>query len=351
VLVVKPGNAVVLERGGTTTRILGPGVHTLQRFEVIKRPHQGKGIIDLRPQQGNATVRTLTKDGIPIDIHVSQSWQIEPKSVTESHRASQLAGGAATTPVLGAPEYPVYEATVRKAVFATPAAGWASAVAERGLETLRDIVATYTLDEIFPVNPKTSGHGLIVRQIEQDVIENYDPAVLGAAYLAIDIRQIDVPDDIREQLVRRWKAPLERQVRLVQARAEREALVELSEGRAQALDKLEGAKLSARANMARMVTKIIDDMVQQHQGPVAVGFVDLVRELSERIGQDEQVALRYIEAVQAVIEGEGVKSFVFNPPYSGPAAVPPPSPPSSAGEGGGAAAQAAEDEEKPLASL
>lgn len=336
VLVIRPGNAVVLERGGKTTRVVGPGMHTLERFETIKKPHAGKGIIDLRPQERTDTLqKVLTKDGIPLTIEVSQSWRIEPKDVTDNRRPSMLAGGAPTADLLGAPEHPVYETTVRKAVFGTPAAGWTSTVPERGLSVLRDVVATCTLDEILPVNPKTSGHGLVVRQIEQDVKKNYDSSAFGVEYLGIDIRHMDVPDDIRDQLVRRWKAPLERQVRLVQARAEREALIELSEGRAQALDNLEGAKLSARANMARMVTKIIEDMVQQHNAPVAVGFVDLVRELSERIGQDEQVALRYIEAVQAVISGEGAKSFVFNPPYPGPAAMPPPAPLSATSSGGG----------------
>ncbi|HUT18044.1 MAG TPA: SPFH domain-containing protein, partial [Anaerolineae bacterium] len=72
VLVVRPGNAVVLERGGETTRIVGPGVHRLQRFEIVKRPHQGKGIVDLRPQEHNTAAEVPTKDGIPLEITISQ---------------------------------------------------------------------------------------------------------------------------------------------------------------------------------------------------------------------------------------------------------------------------------------
>jgi hypothetical protein len=45
-----------------------------------------------------------------------------------------------------------------------------------------------------------------------------------------------------------------------------------------------------------------------------------------------------MEALHAVIDSEGVKSFVFNPPYTAPAATPPPAPPapqSAAGGSGG----------------
>jgi regulator of protease activity HflC (stomatin/prohibitin superfamily) len=337
VLVMRPGNAVVLERGGATTRIVGPGVHKLQRFETVKRPHQGKGIIDLRPQEGNATANALTKDGIPLDLHVHQGWQIEPKQVTDSRRSSQLAGGEATTPVLGAPEYPVYEATVRKAVFATPPEGWESLFPEGALNVLRDVVATYTLDEIFSLEDSTAPRPdrRVVRRIEEQVVERYDPSEFGVAYRSLDIRHIDVPEDVREQMVRRWKQAQEWKLRVQEAIAEREALIRLSEGRAQALGNVEEAKLSARTNMARMVSGILDTLVKIDKEPVALSFANLVHELTERIGEDEQVAMRYIEAVQAVIDSPGTKSFLVSPAYRGGAASPPPAVPPQGGPGGG----------------
>ncbi len=352
VLVVRPGNAVVLERGGTTTRVVGPGVHKLEGFETIKRPNQGKGIIDLRPQEGNAIAKVLTKDGIPLDMHVSQSWQIEPKPVTDTRRSSQLAGGEATTPVLGAPEYPVYEATVRKAVFATPPEGWEGLFPEAALNVLRDVVATYTLDEIFSLEDSTAPRPdrRIVRRIEEQVVDRYDPSEFGVSYRSLDIRHVDVPEDVRAQMVRRWKQAQEWKLRVQEAIAEREALIKLSEGRAQALGNLEQAKLSARTNMARMVSGILDTLVQIGSEPVALSFANLVRELTERVGQDEQVALRYMEALHAVIDSEGAKSFVFNPPYSGPAVAPPP-PAARSSSGGSASGKALEDKDKPLAPL
>ena len=346
-LVIKPANAVVLERGGETTRILGPGVHALRRFESIKRPHRSKGIVDLRPQEGDDPVKAITKDGIVLDMQVTQSWQIEPQQVTDSRRSSQLAGGEATTPVLGAPEYPVYEATVRKAVFATPPEGWQSQLPEAALNVLRDVVATYTLDEIFSLEDSTAPRPdrRIVRRIEEQVVDRYDPSAFGATYRSLDIRHIDVPPDVRAQMVRRWKQAQEWKLRVQEAIAEREALIKLSEGRAQALGNLEQAKLSARTNLARMVSGILDTLVQIGSEPLALSFANLVRELTERVGQDEQVAMRYMEALHAVIDSEGVKSFVFNPPYSGPAAMPPPPTPSPSQSSGGD--KAAEDEEGP----
>jgi hypothetical protein len=69
ILDVKPGSAVVLERRGKVTRIVGPGVHRLERYEAIRRPEETKGIVDLSPQGAKPTAeRVLTKDGIALDI-------------------------------------------------------------------------------------------------------------------------------------------------------------------------------------------------------------------------------------------------------------------------------------------
>jgi len=340
VLVVKPGNAVVLERGATTARIVGPGVHRLGRFETIKKPYGSKGIVDLRPQEDEATPEVLTQDGIPVKMTVGQRWQIEPKEVTDRRRSSQLASGGATTSVLGAPEYPVYEESVHKAVFDTASGGWVSMVPEAALNVLRDIVATYTLDEIFALDPSLPvprPDRRIVRSIEVDVSKHYDPSAFGVTYLGMDIRHIEVPEDVRAQMVQRWKASQEWELRVNDAIAERKALIELSEGRAQALGKLENAKLSARVNMAALVDRILNRLATVPGSPGATNFARLVSELAERIGEDEQVAMRYIEAMQAVIESPGAKSVMINPPYSG-AGAPAPPPPQGGGGGGGASA-------------
>lgn len=338
VLVVKPGNAVVLERGAKTARIIGPGVHRLGRFETIKKPYGSKGIVDLRPQEDEATPEVLTQDGIPVKMTVGQRWQIEPKDETDRRRSSQPVSGGATTPVLGTPEYPVYEESVRKAVFATAPDGWASMVPEAALNVLRDIVATYTLDQIFALDSSsgTRPDWRTVRRIELDVSQHYDPSAFGVTYLGMDIRHIEVPEDVRAQMVQRWKASQEWELRVQDAIAERKALIELSEGRAQALGKLEKAKLSARVNMANLVDRILNRLATVPGSPGATNFARLVSELAERIGEDEQVAIRYIEAMQAVIESPGAKSVVINPPYSGAGASAPP-PPQSGGGGGASA--------------
>ena len=101
VLVVRPGNAVVLERGGKITRIVGPGVHQLKRFEGLKSS-DGKGIVDLRTQFAPETAtNVLTRDGIPLEIKAATVFKIEPKQVTDQRPSSHLEGGDATTPVLG----------------------------------------------------------------------------------------------------------------------------------------------------------------------------------------------------------------------------------------------------------
>jgi hypothetical protein len=53
----------------------------------------------------------------------------------------------------------------------------------------------------------------------------------------------------------------------------------------------------------------------------------VIQELTNRVGQDETVAMRYIEAMQSIVKSEGLKSFVITPPGTAPSMLPsPPTP-------------------------
>jgi len=320
----------VLERGGKTTRIVGPGVHRLKRFEFIKKPADKKGIVDLSPQYATAEAENvMTSDGIPLKITVGQGWQIEPKEVTDLRPGSHFAGGEATTPLLGQPEYPVYEAIIRKAVFRTTAWGVQAMFPTAPINILRDVIATKTLEEIFALDKPGSAAPAprTVRRIEEIINERFDASRVGVQYRGMDIRTIEPPEDVKQQFVERWKAPLEGQVAIQRAQVERDVLIELSEGRARSLERLEGVRLQARARMIQVVQELINTLPYIEQDQVMAGFTSVFEQLTSRIGQDESVAMRYSETMQAIMTTEGPKSFIITPPNPSPGLLPAPPPP------------------------
>ena len=318
-LIVGVGNACVLERSGKVTRIVGPGFYKLQRFERLKEPLDGKGIVDLRPQFVEDVAKDVrTKDGIPLKIEVGEFFRIEPQHITDARPASHFSGGAATTKLLAAPEHPVYEAIVHKAVFNVPQEGWKDAwFPSEPIHHLRDVVATYTLDEVCSFDKpgvKLNPADRVVQEIEDKVRERFDPSPGGVWFERLDIREISMPEELEEKVMERWTARVERELQVEQAKAESKALIEMSRGRADAIERVEAVRLRARANMADVISALVTAMSSISQEHVALSFISVIQELTNRVGQDETVAMRYIDAMQAIVESEGSKSFVVTPP-------------------------------------
>jgi regulator of protease activity HflC (stomatin/prohibitin superfamily) len=320
-LVVRPGNAVVLEQGGKTSRIVGPGAHALKPFEAIKKPVDAKGVVDLRPQGASDTVTNLlTKDGIPLEMLVSTGFQIEPKEETDKRPASHYHGGEATTPVHGEPEFPVYEATIQKAIFKTPPNGWKSMFPGGPVSVLRDVVASYMFDQFFSPpstrNPNPDPDQRTIKAIEDQVKARFNPAGSGVLFRSFDIKEVKVPDDVRERMLKRWTMPVDLEIKVQEAQTERDAMIARSEGRAQSIERLEGIRLVAYDRMIEVIRKLVSILPPMDREQAVSGFISVVQQLTGRIGQDESVTMRYIEAMQAVVQSDGPKSFVFTAPFS-----------------------------------
>jgi regulator of protease activity HflC (stomatin/prohibitin superfamily) len=318
-LVVRPGNAVVLERGGRVSRIEGPGVYPLKRFERLQEPVEGKGIVDLRPQWVTAPIAdVLTKDGIRLEITAGMGYQIEPKGVTDRRWASKVSGGEARTPVIGGPEYPVYVETVRKAVFATTGGGWKGFFPAGPGSTLRDVVGAYTLDQIFDPHPSASPNpdpnARTVRKIEEEVNKKFNTSWAGIQFKGLDIQTIRMPPEVEERVLKRWTTAVERDLRVKDAQAEGQAIIQVSKGREESLKQLESIKQQARNQVFETADRLVRTLSQIDRDDFLVGLVNIIERLAERIGEDESIAMRYIESMQSIVESEGSKSFVITPP-------------------------------------
>lgn len=315
VLVIRPGNVVVLERGGRTSRILGPGVHALKYLEFIKKPENLKGIIDLRSQFVVADAENvLTQDGIPLKFQVSSSYVIEPKNVTDQRLEMHYEPPDEST-VLGLPEYPVYESTIRKAVFNTTAGGWKGLFPGGPISRFRDVVGTYTLDQIFPPNPTglANPDDRVLRKMEEEVGRQFVPAWAGVKYNGFDIMQVSMTDDVRERLVKRWTQPVDMTLMVQEARHKAQAVTAESEGRARALERMGMARSRAWETASEMMLKLMEALDKAGHKEKAWEFVNVIRQLTVWAGQDDTVAMNYIEAIQQVVKSEGSKHFVLQP--------------------------------------
>jgi regulator of protease activity HflC (stomatin/prohibitin superfamily) len=324
-LIVRSGNAVVLERGSQITRVVGPGTYKLKPNENFKQPAATKGIIDLRSRGGGQKVEdVLTKDGISLTFQIGAGYQIEPKSETDKRPESRFEGGEATTEVIGEPEYPVYKATILKAVNNTGDDGIKDMYPKGAVDTLRDIVASYTLDQIFPPNPGADDEPdpdqRLMKRIEDGVKAKVSGAGKGVLFKGMDIKHISMPKEVRDQWLRRWAAPVDRDLMIREAEAERERMIVESEGRARSIEQLDRVKLQSSARMVRIVEDLARTLPQMRNEAVAFSFLNLVRELAGRIGQDEASAEYAMDAMKRAFPGiEIEKPYIQeSPPMSLP---------------------------------
>jgi regulator of protease activity HflC (stomatin/prohibitin superfamily) len=296
-LVVGEGNVVVLERGGKLSRILGQGTYALKRNEWFKRPVETKGIHDLRGGAGAPieVKQVQTRDGVPLEFRIAAKFGLELKEDTDKRPASRFAGGEASSSVI-APDsqYPVYEATIRKAVYKTGDRGWKTLFPTAAAKVLRDVVATYTLDQIFGM--AGAGHEpgsdkRVIRQIEEKVKEGVGvgPAALGLNLAGVAILEVTMPDDVREVMNQRWTAPLRRDVKLLDAETKRMELLEESKGRADFIHRIEEARMYESDRWLSIIERLKEVLPEVESSRVAYGFVSVIRDLLSRVGQDEKV--------------------------------------------------------------
>lgn len=163
-LVIRPGNAVVLERGAEVSRIVGPGIVQTRPFERVREA------LDLRPQW--ATINAddiLTRDGIPLHVEARIRYQIEPLTVTQEHRSEKELAGSSDGAIAGT--HPVHENSIFKAVYMSGPAGWRKTTTEAVELILRETIGQRTLVEAF--SPPDLSNLLVSSIFEPESASNF----------------------------------------------------------------------------------------------------------------------------------------------------------------------------------
>jgi hypothetical protein len=223
-MIIYDDNAVVTEQYGRIKRVLGAGIHNIERFEKVWE------IIDLRPQHWIYPVFAMTKEGIPIRCEADLSFQIDDqpgKSGGAVHTgglypySEEAVFKAATSVWIREPDHPEQKRT------------WVGRVVISSAESLlRNILAEYRLDWLLasPQSGQEHPREEIRKQLEQGLRASVGK--VGAKLIRVDIGPIEVQareDETTEKLheiipkqrIEAWYADWE--ARALAGRAEMEA--------------------------------------------------------------------------------------------------------------------------------
>jgi regulator of protease activity HflC (stomatin/prohibitin superfamily) len=299
IVVIKPGNAVVFERGGTVTQIKGPGVARTRAFERIKE------VVDLRPQWDTIETEDVqTRDGIPLHIRASVGYQIEPLPETERRLGR---GEGPPGPFKGTIEgaHPVHPNSVFRAVYLSGTGGWQAATRGAAELALRDAIGRRTLAEIYGQAADDAVTPTIVPRLEKEALTDAERWALqwGVAITVIDITALEAPDEVRERILRQWEAAAQRG--LITARGEAEA---------QVLDAIETVKLGVREQALERIEAAIQHGAQILKEPGHLErYLELLELLTTQISRDSASALRYIEALEQMAENPRARVVLVPP--------------------------------------
>jgi regulator of protease activity HflC (stomatin/prohibitin superfamily) len=317
VIVIRPGNVVVLERHGAITQVAGPGLIRTKRFEQIRE------IVELKPKWTSATLENvLTADRIPLRVSLGVGFQLEPKSVVDSRAESHLPpDGLALSPLISDGVYEVYEASIRKAVF-NLAAKWEITTFAVGENLLRDIMATYDFDQIFELrNEKLDGGGAdpfhadkrTIKGIEVRLSEDHSrlAAGWGVHIRSVDIKTVEIPAEAQEQMIDWWRAKWRRLVAFQETEAVREHVERRGLGEAAAIETIEHAR---GMEQDRLITSLCDSLqaIQQTFSPADLKLAERLLRVMERLsktlsGTDAYTTVRYVEALERMAGESGTK--------------------------------------------
>lgn len=274
-LAIANDSAVLLEQVGRLTRVVGPGVYPLWRFEKIR------AIVDLRPRWYEFTVKGMSLEGIPIKWTIDIHFQINDQGENRHEATNE-------TPY----------AFSEEAVFKAATDDWlrefdrsdhldwhGRLVVGEAEPKLRNIIAQYSLDKLIRfkegtplarmqnlTQPQATRTATPRESIRQELEAELHKAAVshGARILDVKLRNIELEDPVAQQWLNTWKAEWDKRRK-----------IELARGAAERVRQLEKVKADAQRDMILAITEGFNNLRQN----------DLI--------DPEVVLLRFIECVRS----------------------------------------------------
>jgi len=248
-LIAQEGHAVILEKEGGFSRIVGRGITSLKPFERVSM------VVPLQARSDLITVKQVaTKDKILIEeFDVLVFSRVDPGLENERVKNGQAAYD---------------EEHLKKKVWKPGGGDPRGGVRSVTESAVRDVVGRYNLEDIIPIagDFRQSFKTELMQEINK-ITNN----LMGVEVKTVDIGNIQVPEDAKRRLLEKWMADVERKTIIARSQAD-----------ATALSVQEMARAEARKRMIGMISETIKEL----------GGTD------SRIDADQIVKLRLIEALE-----------------------------------------------------
>lgn len=247
-LIIRNDSAVVLERGGKLTRVLGPGFPKLEPFEKIY------DIVDLRPKHWKYSVGAMTSEGIRIDWDVEVIYQIAN-------------GGQKPTkkePYPFSPEDIFRAATSkwRREASRTQDMDWEGRLVIGDMEgILRSILAQRSLNQLIGLTEaeEAAAREVVQQELAEKLAKQIYPK-LGARIIQVKLDNLRVKDEITQEWIKVWKAHWQSW-----------SDIQWGEEQAQRICLYETAKAEAQARLIETITRALQGV--DHRQPITPAIV------------------------------------------------------------------------------
>ncbi len=254
------GHVAVTEVNGQFYRVLGAGVHPLERFEYVR------AVMDLRPQQREAKdIQLITKDNVAISADISITYRIA------------TGGQPATTrnPYPFDPDSVRRLAYVETNVAADRVTRWESTAIGAARGALSKAVRAHRLDELHFDSVQGSEPYMAIRRATErgardSLLDN------GIDLLRVRITRMELPPEVAEQYKTYWRTQVGTQGYLA-----------LADGQAEVMQELKVAEIEAELTMIQAIIEGVERAQQDGRAAhlnelVAVRLVEALENLARQ---------------------------------------------------------------------
>lgn len=269
VKIVQQHERGVVERFGRFKEEVNPGLKVILPFiEALRRVDMREQVIDVPPQE------VITEDNVTVSVDAVV----------------------------------YYEATdARRLLYQV--ANFVLAVTKLAQTNLRNVIGEMSLDEAFTSRERVNSS---LRQILDDATDKW-----GVRVVRVEIQRIDPPADVMNAMHEQMKAERTRRAVVLEADGAREAEVTRAEGEKQsAILTAEGVKQRdiLTAEGEAQAVKVRAEAEQYRQEVVAEGEAQAIdsvfRAITDAGTDDRVIAIKYLEALQGIADGNATKIIV-----------------------------------------
>ncbi|MEZ5377735.1 MAG: SPFH domain-containing protein [Acidimicrobiales bacterium] len=269
VKIVRPYQRGVVERLGKYKDTADPGLRIILPFvESLKKVDMREQVIDVPPQE------VITQDNVAVSVDAVVYF--EPTD----------------------PQRLLYNIS-----------NFVLAVTKLAQTNLRNVIGEMSLDEAFTSRERVNA---ALRQILDDATDKW-----GVRVVRVEIQRIDPPADVMHAMHEQMKAERTRRAVVTEAEGSREAAITRAQGEKEsAILTAEGQRqkdiLNAEGEAQAVRTRA--EAEQFRQQVVAEGEAQAIRSVYSAIldsGTDDRVvAIKYLESLQAIANGNATKIFL-----------------------------------------